>query len=280
MASEEPGFAPLQLLVVGFETTERLQGQIAREIAELRGRGLIRVVDARMITRGADGELSEVDLNPLLGDPRWRPAAHLFGLNGAATANGGGNGHAVMDEAAFAATAGFTLEDLRRLTDEIGPGEHAAVVLVEHAWAGTLRRRIREAGGRLIAQGMLTQEVVMLVGAELQATADAEAAIDLAEAARGAALLDALHTLTAGTPDPELAARERASAACAVVRALVDHGIIPEREAGDAVAVLGRAGIVEQALLEGAVAETQDLIDKIDGEPEGDGEGEEPPERG
>src|SRR6187200_2245718 len=104
MASDEPGFGPLQLLVVGFETTERLQGQIAREIQELRGRGLIRVVDARMFTRDEHGELSEVDLNPLLGDQRWRPVAHLFGLNGAAT-NGGSGG---MDAASFAATAGFT----------------------------------------------------------------------------------------------------------------------------------------------------------------------------
>src|ERR671911_2501149 len=102
MASEEPGFAPLQLLIVGFETTERLQGQIAAEFAELRGRGLIRVVDARMLSRDADGELSEVDLNPLLGDPRWRPAAHLFGLNGAARVGGDGG----MDEAAFATTVG------------------------------------------------------------------------------------------------------------------------------------------------------------------------------
>jgi len=107
---------------------------------------------------------------------------------------------------------------------------------------------------------------------ELQATADAEAAIDLAEAARGAALLDALHTLTAGTPDPDVAARERASAACAVVRTLVDAGVIPPREAGEAVEALAKAGIVEQALLDGAIAETQDLMEKIDGE--------EPPERG
>ena len=269
MASDEPGFGPLQLLVVGFETTERLHGQIAREIQELRGRGLIRVVDARMFTRDERGELTEVDLNPVLGDQRWRPAAHLLGLNGAATNGGGGD----LDEAAFAATVGFTLEDLRRLTDEIHPGEHAAVVLVEHAWAGRLRQRIRDAGGRLIAQGMLTQEVMMLVGAELQATADAEAAIDLAEAARGAALLDALHTLTAGTPDPDVAARERASAACAVVRTLVDAGVIAPREAGEAVEALAKAGIVEQALLDGALEETQDLMGKL-------GEGEEPPERG
>ena len=90
------------------------------------------------------------------------------------------------------------------------------------------------------------------------------AAIDLAEAARGAALLDALHTLTAGTPDPELAARERASAACAVVRTLVDAGLLRDRDSGEAVDALARAGIVEQALLEGAVAETEDLLDKID----------------
>jgi hypothetical protein len=268
MASDEPGFGPLQLLVVGFETTERLQGQIAREIAELRGRGIVRVVDARMISRDAAGELSELDLTPLLGDQRWRPAAHLFGLNGAGS-NGGDGG---MDASAFGATVGFTLEDLRRMTDEIAPGEHAAVVLIEHLWAGRLRQKIREAGGQLLAQGMLTPEVMMLVGAELQATADAEAAIDLAEAARGAALLDALHTLTAGIPDPELAARERASAACAVVRTLVDAGVLEEREAGEAVDVLAKAGIVEQALLEGAMGETQDLMEKL-------GEDEDRPDR-
>ena len=245
MASDEPGFGPLQLLVVGFETTERLRGQIAREIAELRGRGIVRVVDARMISRDAAGELSELDLTPLLGDQRWSPAAHLFGLNGAGS-NGGDGG---MDASAFGATVGFTLEDLRRLTDEIGPGEHAAVVLVEHLWAGRLRQKIREAGGQLLAQGMLTPEVMMLVGAELQAPR--------------AALLDALHTLTAGIPDPEIAARERASAACAVVRTLVDAGVLEEREAGEAVDVLARAGIVEQALLEGAVGETQDLMEKL-----------------
>ena len=69
-----------------------------------------------MLSRDEAGELHELDLNPLLGDPRWRPAAHLFGLNGAAT-NGGDGG---LTEEAFAATVGFTLEDLRRLTERSG----------------------------------------------------------------------------------------------------------------------------------------------------------------
>ena len=129
MASEEPGFGPLQLLVVGFERTDRFRGEIARELQELRGRGLIRVLDARFLSRSADGELTELDLNPLIGETagRGRPVAHLFGLNGAAGGGDGDGGGGIVPEV-FGATVGFTLEDLRRLMDEIGPGDHAAVV--------------------------------------------------------------------------------------------------------------------------------------------------------
>jgi hypothetical protein len=255
MASDEPSFGPLQLLVVGFETTERFRGDIARELHELRGRGLIRILDARLLSRSEAGELSETDLNPLIGEPavgRGRPAAHLFGLNGA----GRNGGDGPMSTEVFGATVGFTLADLRRMTDEIGPREHAAVVLVEHRWAGRLRETIRDAGGMLVAQGMLTPEVMMIVGAELQATADAEAAIELAEAARGAALLEALTTLTGEGGEP----RPRGEAAAAVVRALVDAGFVRDCEAAGAIEALADRGIVEKALLYGAAAEAEDLL--------------------
>ena len=42
---------------------------IAREIGQLRGRGIIRVLDARLLHRSPEGKLTEVDLNPLLADP-------------------------------------------------------------------------------------------------------------------------------------------------------------------------------------------------------------------
>src|SRR5918995_696893 len=95
MAPVEPSFGPLQLIVVAFETTERFDGQIARELRDLRGRGLIQVVDARLLSRGEDGELTETDLNQIIGEPvgsDWRPAAHLFGLNGVGAFNGGSRG--------------------------------------------------------------------------------------------------------------------------------------------------------------------------------------------
>jgi hypothetical protein len=243
---------PLQLVLVGFETTERFRGDIAREIADLRGRGLIRVLDARLFHRADDGKLSEVDLNPLLADPppQGNPIAHLLGANGAG-GNGAGHDHGL------AGTVGFALEDLRRLTDEIGPGDYAAAVLVEHVWAERLRETVREAGGRLLAQGFLTPEVVMVVGAELKALSDAEAAIELAQAARGAALLEALETLG---PSAGAAAsvEERTKAATQVVRVLVERGFIHEPEASDAVGTLATEGLLEAAIVEAALTEAED----------------------
>jgi uncharacterized membrane protein len=265
MPPDEPSFGPLQLLVVGFETTERFDGEIARELRDLRGRGLIRVVDARLLSRGEDGALTEIDLNQLIGEPvgsEWRPAAHLFGFNGKGPIDGAG-GARTPD--LYARTTGFTVEDLRQLTDEIGPGEQAAVVLVEHRWAARLRALIRERGGHLVAQGLLTPEVTMIVGAELQAKSDAEAAIELADAARGAALLRALETLTGD--EPRAPAQPPSAAAAAVVRALVDAGFVRECEAAEAIEALAERGIVEQALLHGAAAEAEELLEKLDGEP-------------
>jgi hypothetical protein len=243
---------PLQIVIVGFESTERFRGEIAREIGFLRGRGLLRVIDARLVHRGEDGKLTEVDLNPLLADPPEpaNPIAHLLGTNG------GGNGGAGAQEA-FHRTAGFALEDLRSLTDEIGPGEYAAVVLVEHLWAAGLRETVREAGGRLIGQGFLTPEVVMVVGAELRARADAQAALELAEATRAGALVDALAAIASRQ---DASVEERARAAAEVVGVLVEQGFVHTGEAADAVAALVSAGVLESAVVEAAVAEAEDAL--------------------
>jgi hypothetical protein len=246
---------PLQLVLVGFETTDRFRGEIARELADLRGRGMIRVLDARLFHRAETGRLTEVDLNPLLADPPEEPGraiAHLIGANGA-----GGNGSPRTPADAFGRTAGFALEDLRRLTEEIGPGDHAVVVLVEHVWAARLREAVREAGGRLLGQGYLTPEVIMIVGAELQARAEAEAAIELAEAARGAALVEALETFAArgGT-----SVEERTRAAAQVVKVLVDKGFVHEPEAAGAIEALAVSGLLESAVVEAAVAEAEDML--------------------
>ena len=247
MNTEEPSYGPLQMLLVGFETTERFRGEIARELLELRGRGMIRVIDARFLYRERDGKVTEVDLGPLIGErpaDEASPIARLLGVNGS-----GGNGGMAPSEA-FARTAGFALEDLRRLTDEIGLGDYAALVLVEHVWAAQLRAVVRRTGGALRAQGFLTPEVEMLVGAELKARADAEEAIELAHAARGESLLEAL-SLLAGRELPS--AEQTARSATEVIRVLVAEGFVANAEADGAIEALVNAGLIESALWQAAI---------------------------
>jgi hypothetical protein len=249
MNAEEPSYGPLQILLVGFETTERFRGEIARELLDLRGRGMIRVIDARFLYRGRDGKVTETDLGPLLADrppEDANPIARLLGVNG----NGG-----VAAPDAFARTAGFALEDLRRLTDEIGPGDYAAVVLVEHVWAARLRAAVRRTGGALRAQGFLTPEVELLVGAELKARAAAEDALELAHAARGASLLEAL-TVLSSRERPS--AEQTTQAAAEVIRVLVAEGFVAKAEADGAIEALANAGLIESALWEAAIDEAQD----------------------
>ena len=254
MSAEQHPVGPLQLVLVGFETTERFRGDIARELQYLRGRGMIRVLDARFFHRAASGELTEVDLGPLLADrpnEHGNPVAHLLGVNGA-----GGNGGMRAPDA-FTRTAGFAIDDLRRLTDEIGSGDYAAAVLVEHVWASHVRETVREAGGRLLGQGFLTEELAMVVGAEIKAQADAEFALELANEARGAALVEALSVLK---PGGRGSASERSRAAAEIVRVLVKEGFVAASAAPDAVEALATAGLIESAALEAAVAEAEDLL--------------------
>jgi hypothetical protein len=249
---------PIQLVLLGFETTDRVRGEIARELADLRGRGIIRVLDARLFHRSPEGSLTEVDLNPILADPPVEPdraIAHLLGVNGA------GNGGTSTPAEAFSRTAGFALEDVRRLSAEIGPGDYAGALLVEHVWAGRFAEAVRDAGGRLLGQGYLTREVVMVVGAELEAKAEAEAAIELAEAARGAALVNALETF-AGHGDSSIEERTRACAQ--VVKVLVDKGFVHEPEAARAIEALATSGLIETAMVQAAIAEAEDLLARGD----------------
>jgi hypothetical protein len=244
---------PLQLLLIGFSTTERFRGDILHELLGLRGRGLLRVLDARLFQRTAEG-FTEIDLNPLLADktePDANPIARLMREDG----GGSNGGHSPAE--AIARTSGFALEDLRRLKELIEPSEHTVAVLVEHQWAAHLQDAIRDAGGMLLGQGMLTREVEMIVGDEVQARAEAEAAIEIAEAARGAALLDAISTLAERGTQP---VEQRSTAAAEIVRVLVEDGFIHPSEAHDAVEALATKGLLELATFEAAIAEVEDVL--------------------
>ena len=124
------------------------------------------------------------------------------------------------------------------------PGTAVALLLIEHHWATGTRNAILEAGGKPLMQGFLTVDGMALIGAELQATAEAIVAIELAEAVEAEALarsIEALATI-------EIAQEIEAAVIARTVLGLVEHGFIDGADIVDAVDALVAPEIVQPAI--------------------------------
>ncbi|NCC32666.1 MAG: hypothetical protein EOM24_11700 [Chloroflexia bacterium] len=263
---------PIQVLTFAFDRVDRFEGQILRELDELRSHGLIRILDLQFVLKEADGTvhtLHEQDLpdgsvrsfgtliDPLLG---------LIATVEASTEQAPGAETMLSPEHG----AGLDLDVIRAAVTELMPGTAAALVLVEHAWALGLGAAITEAGGRMVAQGFLTRDALLAVGQELNAVVEAEVAIERAAALRGAALLDTLITIEAADEVQREAMAAaittvvgveafRSTVAAEAVRALVVAGLLTEADATEAIDILVDAELISEATLDEATA-TADAI--------------------
>ncbi len=140
---------------------------------------------------------------------------------------------------------GLTVDDIADIATSLEVGEAAGILLFEHTWAAELRDAIRRAGGVPLMQGFLTPEVLLMVGAEVERIVEAERTIEVAEAVKGAAILDALATI-------EAAEEIKAALAADVVRTLIVAGLIEDAAAQEAVDALALAGLIEEAAMEEA----------------------------
>ncbi len=120
--------------------------------------------------------------------------------------------------------------------------------MFEHTWAIPLRDAIRRAGGVPLAQGFLTQEALLMVGEELQAIADAEQTIEVAQIIKSAAILDTLATL-------QEAEAIKTAIAADVVRTLAVANLIEEAAVSEAIEALAAADLLEEKYLAAAARE-------------------------
>ena len=97
--------------------------------------------------------------------------------------------------AAASHSVGLDYNGLHQVVEDLQPGKAFGVMMFQHTWAIPLRDAIRRAGGVPLAQGFLTQEALMMVGEKLQAIAEAERTIEVAQIIQSAAILDTLATL-------------------------------------------------------------------------------------
>lgn len=259
---------PIQLIVVGFESNDRFRGQIMRELEALRGRGLMRVLDLLFVMKDKAGNITAFEQSDLTPEEELEWGAvisRMMGLDG----DGPGREGELSPEALAAAEHdyGLTAEDIIQIAEQIEPGTSAGILLFEHTWAIGLKAAIHEAGGHLLAQGVLTPEALWMVGEEIRTIAEAQETIELAEAVKGAAMLDALATVVAAEAIEEEALAEAAeavvaadmiktAAAAEAIRALIVAGMIEEAAALEAIDTLHAAGLLEAA----AIQEAEDVV--------------------
>ncbi len=53
------------MIVFGFDRTDQFRGEVLEELANLRGRGLIRLIDLFVALKDPDGEIKAVEMNDL-----------------------------------------------------------------------------------------------------------------------------------------------------------------------------------------------------------------------
>lgn len=148
---------PVQLLVLGFRQPD-FRGEIVAELDRLRDNDTIRVVDALVVHKDADGEVTTVQASQFDDDERREFGATVGALVGL----GAGGAEGAVAGAEFGAAA---VEDgFEEITDddaiwdvlaEIPEDSAAALVLLEHRWAIPLREAVLRAGGSTISDGFI-----------------------------------------------------------------------------------------------------------------------------
>ncbi len=129
-------FGPLEYIAVGFDEVN-FAGKIMPELNALREKGVIRLLDMVFVRKNAMGDVKILETNDLeeTESEMFRPFLdNMLSM--------------------------FTEEDVMEIAGSLENDTAAAVVLFEHIWATGLKKSVKEAGGFLIAQDRVSQQVI------------------------------------------------------------------------------------------------------------------------
>jgi uncharacterized membrane protein len=160
---------PLQLVLVKFADEQRTR-PISEELRSVRKSGVIRLVDMLYVYKDMNGELQHKEISDLVAAQKAEYGLILQGLLGMRAAHKTGGD---VDEIAAAMSLtpgdlGITSEQVQLMASGLPNGGSAMLVLFEHVWAVRLKEALLNAGGELIAQGILSPEALALGGTTLE----------------------------------------------------------------------------------------------------------------
>lgn len=124
--ADELDLGPIDFFLVGFPPGAPLDGGAIAEIARLEEMGLVRILDALVIRKDADGTFAGVDLD----------ATGVVAFEGVRTGLLGD-------------------DDLKEAADAMEPGSVAALVLYENTWARGFVTAVHERGGVFLGSGRI-----------------------------------------------------------------------------------------------------------------------------
>lgn len=157
---------PVQMMVLGFAEPD-FTGKIAAELDRLREHDLVRVIDALVVHKDDDGEISALQVSDLTRDE----AMEMGAIAGALVGLGEGDEEAVLEGAVLGAEEGadghlIPDEEVWYAADVIPNGSAAAIILLEHLWAVPLRDSIIDAGGVALADEWIHASDLIEIGIE------------------------------------------------------------------------------------------------------------------
>lgn len=164
---------PVQMLILGFEDP-KFKGEALAELQKLRDADIIRVIDALVVWKDAEGNVAVLKDTDLTKDEAMEYGAVIGGLIGLGMA--GEEGLEAGAEAGAEAMADGHLIDEDEVwyaVDAIPNNTAAAIALFEHRWAIPFRDAIVRAGGFVLADEWIHAKDLVAVG--LLAAEEAEA---------------------------------------------------------------------------------------------------------
>jgi uncharacterized membrane protein len=156
---------PVQLIVYGFDKPT-FSGGIAAELKRLREQDIVRVVDALVVHKNAQGEIDTLQVTDLTPDESAELGAVVGALIGLGVAGEKGmETGAALGAIDIADRGGHVLDpDEWDVLDSIPEDSAAAIVLLEHRWAIPLRDSILAEGGMALGDVWLHPRDLVAAG--------------------------------------------------------------------------------------------------------------------
>jgi uncharacterized membrane protein len=157
---------PVQLVVLGFRNPD-FHGEIIAELERLREADAVRVIDALVVYKDAQGELEVEHLSNLSTDEAIELGSKVGALVGLGIEGEEGMEAGALAGAEAAAEGGvqaFSEEDAWDVLEDIPNDSAAALLLLEHHWAVPLRDAIARAGGFRVSDGFISPLDLVAIG--------------------------------------------------------------------------------------------------------------------